>query len=71
MNLVDDDKIRDAFYSRIDVENAKRIFKGERMFLDKKIDDLKHHLKSLRKFKKMLDKNSKDGVVDIADLSEL
>ena len=71
LNLVDDDKIRDAFYSRIDVENAKRIFKGERMFLDKKIDDLKHHLKSLRKFKKMLDKNSKDGVVDIADLSEL
>jgi hypothetical protein len=71
LDLVDDDKIRQAFYSRIDVENAKKIFKGERMFMDKKIDDLKNHLKNLRKFKKMLDKNTKDGIVDISDLSDL
>lgn len=71
LNLIDDDMIREAFYSRIDVQNAKRIFQGERMFMDKKIDDLKNYLKKFRKFKKMLDKNSKDGIVDISDLSEL
>lgn len=71
LNLVDDDMIREAFYSRVDIQNAKRIFQGERMFMDKKIDDLKNYLKKFRKFKKMLDKNSKDGIVDISDLSEL
>ena len=60
--------IREAFYSKKDVENAKRIFKGERMFLDKKIEDLKKHLKSYRKFQKKLEAKSKDGIIDFEDL---
>ena len=68
LNLVDDDKIRDAFFSKKDVENAKRIFKGEKLFMDKKIEDLKNYLKGFRKFKKMLETKSKDGVVDLSDL---
>lgn len=68
LDLVDDDRIREAFYSKKDVENAKRIFKGERMFLDKKIEDLKKHLKSYRKFQKKLEAKSKDGIIDFEDL---
>ena len=66
--LVDDDMIRKAFYNKKDIENAKRIFKGERMFLEKKIDDLKNYLKGYKKFKKMLETRSKDGIIDISDL---
>ena len=68
LNLVDDDKIRDTFFSKKDVENAKRIFKGEKLFIDKKIEDLKNYLKGFRKFQKMLETKSKDGVVDLSDL---
>ena len=68
LNLVDDDKIREAFYSKKDVENAKRIFKGERMFMDKKIEELKKYLKGYRKFTKMLETKSKNGIIDLDDL---
>ena len=68
LNLVDDDKIRESFYSRKDVENAKRIFKGERMFMDKKIEELKKYLKGYRKFTKMLETKSKNGIIDLDDL---
>ena len=68
LDLVDDDKIREVFFNKKDVENAKRIFKGERMFMDKKIEELKNYLKGFRKFKKMLETKSKDGIVDLSDL---
>ena len=67
LDLIDDGKIRDAFYSRKDMENAMRIFKGERMFLDKKIGEIVNYMKQFKKFKKILDK-SKDGVIDFEDL---
>ena len=67
LDMVDDSRIRDAFYSRKDMENAMRIFKGERMFLDKKIGEIVTYMKQFKKFKKILDK-SKDGVIDIDDL---
>lgn len=67
LDYVDDGKIRDAFYSRKDVENAMRIFKGEKMFLDKKIKEVVEYIKNFRKFKKIWNK-SKDGVIDIDDL---
>ena len=67
LDYVDDGKIRDAFYSRKDVENAMRIFKGEKMFLDKKIKEVIEYIKNFRKFKKIWNK-SKDGVIDIDDL---
>ena len=67
LDLIDDGKIRDAFYSRKDMENAMRIFKGERMFLDKKIGEIENYMKQFKKYKKILDK-SKDGVIDFEDL---
>ena len=67
LDYVDDGKIRDSFYSRKDMDNAMRIFRGERMFLDKKIKEVVDYIKKFRKFKKILDK-SKDGVIDIDDL---
>ena len=67
LDYIDDSKIRDAFYSRKDMENAMRIFKGEKMFLDKKIKEVLDYIKNFRKFKKIL-KKSKDGVIDIDDL---
>ena len=67
LDVIDDSRIRDAFYSRKDMENAMRIFKGERMFLDKKIGEIVNYMKQFKKFKKILDK-SKDGVIDIDDL---
>lgn len=68
LDLINDDKIREAFYSRKDVENAKRIFKGERMFMDQKIEELRKYLKGIKKFKKMLETKSKNGVIDLEDL---
>ena len=44
-----------------------RIFKGEKMFLDKKIKEVVEYIKNFRKFKKIWNK-SKDGVIDIDDL---
>ena len=70
MDYVDDGKIRDAFYSRKDMENAMRIIKGERLFLDKKIQEVVNYTKQFRKFKKIMSK-SKDGVIDIEDLEDL
>jgi len=67
LDYVDDGKIRDSFYSRKDMDNAMRIFRGERMFLDKKIKEVVDYIKKFRKFKKILDK-SNDGVIDIDDL---
>ena len=67
LDYVDDDKIRDSFYSRKDIDNTIRIFRGERMFLDKKIKEVVYYIKKFRKFKKILDK-SNDGVIDIDDL---
>ena len=67
LDYIDDSKIRDAFYSRKDMENAMRIFKGEKMFLDKKIKEVLEYIKNFRKFKKIWNK-SKDGVIDIDDL---
>ena len=60
--------IREAFYSRIDIENAQRIFKGERIFIQKRIDDIKNQLKNFRQFKQKLESKGKDGVIDIDDL---
>ena len=68
LDLVDDDKIRETFYNRKDVDNAKRIFKGERMFMDKKIEELKKYIRGIKKFTKMLETKSKNGVIDIDDL---
>ena len=68
LNLVDDSMIREAFYSRIDIENAQRIFKGERIFIQKRIDDIKNQLKNFRQFKQKLESKGKDGVIDIDDL---
>jgi hypothetical protein len=67
LDLIDDSMIRDAFYSRKDMDNAMKIFKGERMFLDKKIGEVVNYMKQFKKFKKILDK-SRDGVIDIDDL---
>ena len=67
LDYVDDGKIRDSFYSRKDMDNTMRIFRGERMFLDKKIKEVVDYIKKFRKFKKILDK-SNDGVIDIDDL---
>ena len=67
LDYVDDGKIRDSFYSRKDMDNAMRIFRGERMFLDKKIKEVVDYIKKFRKFKKILDK-SDNGVIDIDDL---
>ena len=67
LDYVDDGKIRDSFYSGKDMDNAMRIFRGERMFLDKKIKEVVDYIKKFRKFKKILDK-SNDGVIDIDDL---
>ena len=67
LDYVDDGKIRDSFYSKKDMDNAMRIFRGERMFLDKKIKEVVDYIKKFRKFKKILDK-SNDGVIDIDDL---
>ena len=70
LDYVDDGKIRDAFYSRKDMQNAMRIIKGERLFLDKKIQEVVNYTKQFRKFKKIMSK-SKDGVIDIEDLEDL
>ena len=67
LDFIDDARIREAFYSRKDMENAMRIFKGEKMFLDKKIEEVKTYMNNFRKFKKIW-KKSKDGVIDIDDL---
>ena len=67
LDYVDDGKIRDSFYSRKDMDNTMRIFRGERTFLDKKIKEVVDYIKKFRKFKKILDK-SNDGVIDIDDL---
>ena len=67
LDYIDDSRIRDAFYSKKDVENTMRIFKGEKMFLDKKIGEVLEYIKNFKKFKKMM-KKSKDGVIDIDDL---
>ena len=67
LDYVDDIKIRNSFYSRKDMDNAIRIFKGERMFMDKKIKEVRDYMKKFRKFKKILDK-SDNGVIDIDDL---
>ena len=67
LDYVDDEKIRETFFNRIDVKNAQRIFKGERMFLDKKIEDLKNQIEELRNLKKFMEK-TKDGYIDIDNL---
>lgn len=67
LDYIDDSRIREAFYSRKDMENAMRIFKGERMFLDKKIAEVVEYMNNFKKFKKIW-KKSKDGVIDIDDL---
>ena len=67
LDYVDDGKIRESFYSRKDMDNTMRIFRGERLFLDKKIKEVVDYIKKFRKFKKILDK-SNDGVIDIDDL---
>ena len=67
LDVVDDFKIRESFYNQTDIKNAMRIFKGERMLLDKKIDELRKHIKNFKNFKKILDK-SNNGHIDIEDL---
>ena len=67
LNYVDDEKIREAFFNRIDVKNAQRIFKGERLFLDKKIEVLKNQIEETRKLNEFM-KKTKDGYLDIDNL---
>ena len=67
LDYVDDERIRGAFYNKIDVKNAQRIFKGERLFLDKKIEVLKNQIEELRNLNKFM-KKTKDGYLDIDNL---
>lgn len=67
LDYVNDEKIREAFYNKIDIKNAQRIFKGERQFLDKKIEVLKNQIEELRKLNQFM-KKTKDGYLDIDNL---
>ena len=67
LDYVDDERIREAFFNKIDVKNAQRIFKGERLFLDKKIEVLKNQIEELRNLNKFM-KKTKDGYLDIDNL---
>ena len=67
IELIDDEKIRNSFFSKIDIDNARRILKGEKMFLGKKIKEVQDYIKKFRKFKKIMDK-SNNGNIDIEDL---
>ena len=67
IELIDDEKIRNSFFSKIDIDNARRILKGEKMFLGKKIGEVQDYIKKFRKIKKIMDK-SNNGNIDIEDL---
>ena len=67
LDYVDDEKIREAFFNKIDIKNAQRIFKGERLFLDNKIGILKDQIEEIRNLNKFM-KKTKDGYLDIDNL---
>jgi hypothetical protein len=64
-DYIKNEDIRNAFYKKKDIDNVQRIVKGEKMFLDKKINDLKTYIKDLKnKNKKKEEEDNKTEEVN-------